>query len=540
MPKVGEGLKPFWTTSDTSTVKLYLGDVTKVLRRLPTQSVHCVVTSPPYWGLRDYGTGVWEGGDPACKHAQENRGTVQYLDRNGNPGKNTTWQGAERHSTVKPGVVCKHCGAIRVEDQQIGSEPSPDCGTQGKAQCGWCFICSMVGVFREVRRVLRDDGTLWLNLGDTYSSGKSGRDDSGDKGRFAGPRITPTERKPTVGLPSGNMVGVPWRVALALQADGWILRQDIVWHKPSPMPESVRNRCTKAHEYVFLFAKKQGYYCDMEAVKEPLKMSNKDYSKMLRSKSMANHHKSGTSLESGCGGKEDGPNQYYEDNAEKLYVPNGSNKRSVWTVASAGYPGAHFATFPPRLIEPCILAGTSEKGCCSKCGTPWKRIVEEKKLTRERPNEYVKRAEAGVEVKTVGWEPSCECFGHFEKREGTRLGYGAYHSHEADGVGYGLRLDGGPVSNPGEPTKEFPAKWLEYVSDTPLEDHPIVPCTVCDIFLGSGTTAVVATDHGRRCWGIDLSEKYLRNNAIPRIEGALMARPGTAGLAGREAKAVEF
>lgn len=194
MPKLKQSqpktnLQPYWTTNDGQLVKLYHGDVLHVLRQLPSQSVHCVVTSPPYWGLRDYGV-----------------------------------------------------------DHQLGSEKSPDClGWARGVNCAekdWengCHVCRMVLVFREVRRLLRDDGTFWLNYGDTYNA---------------------------PGL-QGNLVGVPWRVALALQADGWVLRQDIIWHKPSPMPESVKNRCTKSHEYVFLLTKKcSRYYYNAEAIKE--------------------------------------------------------------------------------------------------------------------------------------------------------------------------------------------------------------------------------------------------------------------------------
>jgi DNA modification methylase len=191
-------LTPFWSTRDGVTAQLYLGHVIEVLSQLPPRSVQTCITSPPYWGLRSYATG-------------DNK------------------------------------------SYELGSEPSPDCNTSGQAQCGKCFVCNMVAVFRGVRRVLRDDGTLWLNLGDSYSGGggfypnapsnREGRRQAAaqDNGSGEKPKSIPYR-----GMPSGNLVGVPWRVALALQADGWVLRQDIIWHKPAPMPESVRNRCTKA------------------------------------------------------------------------------------------------------------------------------------------------------------------------------------------------------------------------------------------------------------------------------------------------------
>lgn len=201
-------LKPYWSTADGVSVRLYQGHVLNVLARLPAQSIQTCITSPPYWGLRDYGTD---------------------------------------------------------KTLEIGSEPVMDCGTQGQAQCGQCFICTMVAVFRGVHRVLRDDGTLWLNLGDTYGGGPPGgssKKQNRNKGSFGAGRGNG-------GLESGNLCGVPWRVALALQSDGWVLRQDIIWAKPSPMPESCRNRCTKAHEYIFLLTKSQRYFYDHEAIKDP-------------------------------------------------------------------------------------------------------------------------------------------------------------------------------------------------------------------------------------------------------------------------------
>lgn len=202
MPIVSKPLKPYWTTTDGELVKLYHGDVISVLQKLPPKSVQCVVTSPPYWGLRDYG--------------------------------------------VKG---------------QIGSESTPE-----------EFVAVMVAVFREVYRVLRDDGVLWLNLGDTYSgssmSTRHGPNSPIQNNRRSVDIMFTSSTARNSGLVPGNLVGVPWRVALALQADGWILRQEIIWAKPSTMPESVRNRCTKSHEHVFLLVKQSGYYCDMEAIKE--------------------------------------------------------------------------------------------------------------------------------------------------------------------------------------------------------------------------------------------------------------------------------
>lgn len=237
MPKIGQttaaakqqGLQPFWTTEDGDRVRLYHGDVLAVLRQMPARSVQCVVTSPPYWGLRSY-------------------------------------------------LPTDH----KDKYQELGSESTPQ-----------EFVAKMVGVFREVRRVLRDDGTLWLNLGDSYGA-RGGNIIGPAVGGSAGGKNTKLKelhdrmKGESTGLKSGNLVGVPWRVALALQADGWVLRQDIVWHKSAPMPESVRNRCTKSHEYVFLLTKGMKYFYDNDAIREP----------------------------------------------HREYNPSGRNKRSVWTVSS--------------------------------------------------------------------------------------------------------------------------------------------------------------------------------------------------------------
>lgn len=162
-------LRPYWQTSDGETVRLYLGEVRDVLARMPARSVQCVVTSPPYWGLRDYGTRNWNGGNPECDHKRPSQTPQLHVGSNGRIGRNNTnWD--HRHEEGYRDI-CDRCGAVEI-DRQIGSEPSPDCGSNGQAQCGECFVCTMVAVFRGVRRVLRDDGTLWLNLGDSYSSGE--------------------------------------------------------------------------------------------------------------------------------------------------------------------------------------------------------------------------------------------------------------------------------------------------------------------------------------------------------------------------------
>lgn len=259
--------------------RLIHADVLDGLRSLPDESIQCVVTSPPYWGLRDYGI---EG--------------------------------------------------------QLGLERTPD-----------EYVASMVGVFAEVRRVLRNDGVLWLNIGDSYAgSSMSGDGESSstlvgthhterEGARFdSPPRITP-------GIKPKDLVGIPWRVAFALQADGWYLRSDIIWSKPNPMPESVTDRPTKAHEYLFLLTKSARYYYDADAIKEPNASSSAGWGET----SQRSHGDSEVSQRRAPGG---------------LWrvgsVTNGRNKRTVWTIATSPFPEAHFATFPPDLVEPCILAGS--------------------------------------------------------------------------------------------------------------------------------------------------------------------------------------
>ena len=281
-----------------------VGDNRETIKSLPDQSVNTVVTSPPYFGLRDYGTGKWVGGDPECNHMRDSK--VGDTTTTGHKGMD------DKGHAVGDAIYkneCKKCGAVR-EDSQFGLEETPE-----------EFCDNLVKLFREIRRVLKDDGTVWLNLGDSYAgSGKNRNADgsSNEKGIEGTKQGTSQgtilgDLRPVkaneIGLKAKDLIGIPWRVAFALQADGWYLRQDIIWNKPNPMPESVKDRCTKAHEYIFLLSKSKSYYYDHEAIKV-----------------------------------------------------EGSNKRSVWTVVPRSFKGAHFATFPPELIEPCILAGCPEGG----------------------------------------------------------------------------------------------------------------------------------------------------------------------------------
>ena len=259
---------------------IIIGDCVANLRTLATLGfkAQMCVTSPPYFGLRDYG----------------------------HPG-------------------------------QIGLEASPD-----------EYVTRMVEVFRGVRDVLSDDGTLWLNIGDTYAGGGGGNYSKGTRNN-SGQNVTNVRNRPdwlaSAGLKAKDLLGIPWMLAFALRADGWYLRQDIIWHKPNPMPESVRDRCTKAHEYMFLLSKSERYYFDSNAMKEQVTQAGKRI--LLGKKSFAK----GQALGAGVAPSGNGLVDFYD-------VPEYRNRRSVWTIATKPYAGAHFAVFPPSLIEPCILAGS--------------------------------------------------------------------------------------------------------------------------------------------------------------------------------------
>lgn len=355
------------------------GDALDRLREMPDESVHCCVTSPPYFGLRS------------------------YID-NGDPRK----------------------------AQELGIEATPE-----------EYVARMVEVFREVRRVLREDGTCWLNLGDSYAASRSYQV-TDQKWRDVG--NTKASEVPA-GLKPKDLVGIPWRVAFALQADGWWLRSDIIWSKPNPMPESVRDRPTKAHEYVFLLSKSERYFYDADAVAEP---HARTWDPRTNGGSLG-----GTSNRDEATGTSGRANRKHS-----TPNPTGRNRRSVWEITTRPYPNAHFAVFPPELPRVCIKAGTSQKGCCPECGAPWERVVEVDRA--KDPTRHTGRAAVGngdrmdgdwprmvTTSRTTGWRPTC--------------------SHD------------------GEPA----------------------PCTVLDPFSGAGTTGLVALRNGRSFIGIELNPDYV-------------------------------
>ena len=363
---------------DNGFATLYQADARQL--PIPDESIDCVVTSPPYWGLRDYG----------------------------------------------------------LDEQGLGLEPTPE-----------EYCANMVAVFREVWRVLKPTGTVWMNLGDSYAG--SGRGPS----RWNPAQEMWSDQTPPTGLKPKDLVGIPWRVAFALQADGWYLRSDIIWSKPNPMPESVTDRPTKAHEYVFLLTKSQRYYYDAEAVREPYNQAS------LSRYNYEFGHGPAAAVTN---------NPSVGDGTGHMALPNpaGRNKRSVWEIATQPYPEAHFATFPEKLVEPCILAGTSERGVCAECGKPWERIVER-----------------DIAYDHVTTQPGKQKDGPYELQTGNGIGthdirHGVYSIHTQKGW---------------QPTCECNAET--------------VPAAVLDPFVGSGTTLAVAQRLGRKGIGTDLNAEYI-------------------------------
>lgn len=480
---------------------------------LVDRSVHLIASSPPYYGLRDYGLPPTEW--PA----------VEYAPMAGLPAVSVpAWTGC------------------------LGLEPDPI-----------MFVAHIVLIMREARRVLRDDGTLWLNFGDSYAA-RRGYQVADNKHRDVGNNMS---MNVPAGLKEKDLIGIPWRVAFALQADGWWLRSDVIWAKSNPMPESVNGwrwerhrvkiknsnraasssyhnqsqnginmphserdgvnfkdqsdrfidcpgcakceanggyvlrrgswRPTSSHEYVFMFAKSERYYCDKQAVEEPLAESSierinqpsfdtqaggeKDYGNngVNPNRSMRQTLENFRSAVKFGGNKADGyGNSTYSGNEWDPDPNSGRNKRDVWEIPSAPYPGAHFATWPPDLVEPMIKAGTSERGVCPTCGAPWVRVIHkgQPQPRPDNPNPVLPyTAESGMTqgtgattlhmtrtTETLDWRPSCDC-----------------------------------------------------------PEHDPVPAVVLDLFVGSGTTLQVARHLGRNGIGLDLSFDYLQNEARARL-----------------------
>ena len=440
-------------------------DCRQWLRGLPSESVHCCVTSPPYWGLRDYEVPptAW-GGQDECDHVWETR--RYYTEKTA--GKHST------ESFCKPGpgnvrrlkaarwredATCSHCGAWR---GCLGQEPTVE-----------MYVEHLVEVFRELRRVLRKDGTLWLNLGDSFL----------DK----------------------QIAGTPWEVAFRLREDGWRLCTDIVWDKPNTRPESVNCRPTRSHEFIFLFSRSADYFYDADAVREQAVS-------LGRKAPGGNYRKKGF--------PDGDERRRISSTLGTLAVPNplGRNKRSVWRVATQGFPGAHFAVFPPQLIEPCILAGTPEK-CCARCGAPWRKRTSlvgycESHSGRKgadapdavvSPNSVFRTRMIAVH-KPIGLVPTCDCFGWPSQA--------MLPCPECSGSGRNpkSRMTCVRCRGKGERLQD---DWDALDLSTCASEKGIV----IDPFAGAGTTGLVAMQHGRRFAGCDLNAAYVAM-AQARLEKA--------------------
>jgi len=307
--------------------KIEFGDCRNIMKRWVDEGVkiQTCVTSPPYYGLRDYGTATWEGGDVNCNHQNAKMKSrydypMQEGSRHAKIAETTKGtDGAKWHNE------CPDCGAIK-KDNQIGLEQTPK-----------EYIENMVDVFNHVKELLADDGTLWVNIGDSYSSG--GRTSTTNQSLRGNTEYGVTRPPVIQGIKPKDLIGIPWMLAFALREAGWYLRQDIIWHKPNPMPESVTDRCTKSHEYIFLLSKSDKYYFDHLAIKEQ------------------GVTPAGTK---GAKGSVERQNQFGVNARPPEYkIYDGMrNKRDVWSVNVRPYKGAHFATYPTALIEPCILAGS--------------------------------------------------------------------------------------------------------------------------------------------------------------------------------------
>ena len=436
------------------------GNALERLREMPDESVHCVVTSPPYYGLRNYGLSgqVW-GGEPYCEH-EWSQERYQRRANDSKPGaKQSTNNGSVGREEPIDHSFCTRCDAWF---GTLGLEPTLD-----------LYVQHIVEVFREVRRVLRPDGQLWLNMGDCYNSQPSNQNGQGLNGHVRGGNAAIGRiKRQSDGLKPKDLIGLPWRVAFALQADGWWLRSEIVWHKLNPIPESVRDRPTRAHEYVFLLTKSAKYFYDSDAVREPAKDPLDDIRRMRQqhdaNKSAATAERNGlrarTDKQRGHGRRHDGFNDRWDGMSKEAQQAMGANKRTVWSIATQPYKGSHFATFPEKLVEPCILAGTSERGVCGVCGAPWERVVE--------PTEGYKKALDAAKVDK--WYTSLTNNTHGNK---------------------GLSMAANYQATGWQPTCDH--------------DAESVPATVLDPFCGSGTTGVVALRHGRSFIGIELNPEYV-------------------------------
>lgn len=448
-----------------NTFKILKGHFLDVVKQVPDESIHVCVTSPPYYGLRSYGTEpqIWltpanqlleEQGLFDCNHEWVN--IKQYKDswRRGESAAQHYSSKKESRSTeeTRDGrwtytEYCEACGAWRGE---LAQEPSPA-----------LYIAHLVQVFSEVWRVLRPDGTLWVNIGDAHYNYRPGKHDDAraqgynrqSNGNARGiPSFTPKRGYKIDGLKEKDLIGLPWLLAFAMRDAGWYWRSEIHWHKPNPLSESVEDRPTKCHEAILLFTKSQNYYYDKWAITEP---PTGNAHPRFGKNGVGNGRKT-LSVESRN-------NDSFRAATVATLSPGGRNKRTIWTINVQGYPEDHFAAYPEELPEIPIKAGSSEVGCCRQCGAPWRRIVlkaEAPVYDNESLEDRWRRAAAirSIDIDnaitgesiTLGWRRGCDCYA------------------------------GAPV-----------------------------PCEVLDPFTGRGTTGVVAVRYGRNFIGAELQGNYV-------------------------------
>jgi DNA modification methylase len=439
----------------------------------------CIVTSPPYYGLRDYGTSRWVGGEPECVHRNSRGGQVRQT-MHPSAIEPSIIHGPNRGG----GNVCIDCGAVR-QDDQLGLEPTP-------AE----YVRNMVEVFRECRRVLRDDGVFWLDIGDSFAGswGNQGRKLNRGKQRpINGEMIQPVldGRYPSHGSKTGSLdripgiknkdlIGIPWMLAFALRDDGWHLRQEIIWAKRNSMPESVKDRPSRAHEQVFLLTKRPRYFYDTEAIRE----HGSD------SKATQERRKYPLVVSGRYGDERLGNRKGSMGNG----TDGARNARSVWSLSVGGYKGAHFAVMPSKLAARCILAGSSQAGCCPACGSPWRRVVE-KRREATRP---------GNQTKVYVPNPEFKQDGTGNRRT---IGFNARWKESQE------------IGNRDPERHTTTVRTVGWESTCTCREPRPVPCRIFDPFGGAGTTAKVATQLGRHGFATELSADYLT------LAAARMATP---------------
>lgn len=495
--------------------RIICADAAEGLKKLPDESVHCMITSPPYWGLRDYGTAEWEGGDPQCQHSVGGQ-----VEDSKAPGAIT--------GGVRPGVdasVCRKCGARRL-DLQIGLEMTPD-----------EYVTRLVAVFREAKRVLRKDGTLWVVVGDSYAGswGNSGnrpeldgqtqgqRDKNCDyihRGGWDGRRERPPSSYKQPGLKPKDLCMVPERLALALQADGWWVRARVPWVKQNGMPDSTEDRPSSPSsvEYVWMLSKTPDYFYDHTAVKVRAVCDR------IRGPQVGGHKPNGGD-QSGLSKRPAGPtrarrmNDWFLETFRGMFQLPEQDAPLACIVNPRACGHQHYATYPVELIAPIIMAATSQRGCCPACGAPWERVVsKEERLTAGRrelrdsgrvgekrgtrsgtPDGSNTRGYRQYDDDILGWRPGCKCFGLplIEQPPCEPV-----QKHDESDADFTARQQAWTTAR-----ADWDARWATLCPK--YEDLPVEPCTVLDMFHGLGTTGVAAKIHERHYIGIELSLKYI-------------------------------